>query len=73
MSTLTLDLDEALMARLAERAQRAGVAPEALAQAALAGYLADEDPLAFVGAGEAPGLAGRRVDELLSEGYAGAQ
>lgn len=73
MSTLRLDLDDALVARLSERATRAGVAPEALAQAALASYLAEEDPLAFVGIGEAAELTGRGVDELLSEGYAGAQ
>ncbi len=71
MGTLTLNLDEALLARLAERATRAGLAPEALARAALAGFLAGDDPFAFVGIGEAADLAGRRVDELLSQGFEG--
>lgn len=71
-SSLTLELDETLAARLTERARRAGVAPEALARTALADYLAGEDPLAFVGAGAAAGLTGRRAEELLGEGFAGS-
>lgn len=81
MTEITLGLDDVLAARLAERAKRAGVTPEALASQLLAEDLGREtteagapvtgvaEPFGFFDTGSSRVLRGRAVDELLTEGF----
>jgi hypothetical protein len=78
VTRITIGLDDALAARLAEWATRAGLTPEQLAAQLLADDLAEpsneEGPSApkafsFFAAGSSASLRGRAVDELLAEGF----
>jgi hypothetical protein len=68
MTAMHLDLDEATLSRLRERAERAGVSPEDLAKDAVLRLLA-QDPYEFIAAGSSTRLRGRNVDEHLAEGF----
>jgi hypothetical protein len=68
MTAMNLDLDEATLSRLRQRAERAGVSPEELAKDAVLRLLA-QDPYEFIGAGSSTRLRGRNVDEYLAEGF----
>ncbi|MGH8933868.1 MAG: hypothetical protein ACRDZO_25345 [Egibacteraceae bacterium] len=72
MTTVTLRLDDELAARLAERAQAAGVSPDELAGRVLGEFLQHEPAvrkLEFIGMGSSQELQSDRVDELLAQGY----
>lgn len=68
MTAVHVDLDEATLARLRERAERDGVSPESLAKDAVMRLLA-QDPYEFVGAGASTRLRGRDADARLAEGF----
>jgi hypothetical protein len=68
MTAVHVALDEATLARLRERAERAGVSPESLAKDAVMRLLA-QDPYEFVGAGTSTQLRGRDADERLADGF----
>lgn len=65
---MQLDLDDATLSRLRERAERAGVSPEKLAKDAVLRLLA-QDPYEFIAAGSSARLRGRNADEHLAEGF----
>ena len=79
MTSITVGLDEALVARLTERAEREGVTVEELASRALAEYLTEEaqagqnggdgDPFAWMGKYGNAEAQSARIDDLLSEGF----
>ena len=72
----SISVDERLAARLAERAKRAGVSVDELAEQAIEEYLDEPvatnggaDAFAFVGAGSNPNVSARDIDRLLAEGF----
>lgn len=65
---MQLDLDDATLSRLRERAERAGINPEELARDAVLRLLA-QDTNELVGAGSSARLRGRNSDERLAEGF----
>jgi predicted transcriptional regulator len=72
----SISVDEKLAARLAERAKRAGVSVDELAEQAIEEYLeeppstnGDLDAFAFVGAGSNPEVNAREADKLLGDGF----
>jgi hypothetical protein len=80
MASIHVDIDEALAARLAERAKRAGVTPEELAGVALEEYLAERPdreesegeeaaPFAWFGKYGSDEAQSDRIDELLAKGF----
>lgn len=78
VASINVELDEALAARLAERAKRAGVTPEELAGAALEEYLAESadqsepeeaDPFAWFGKFSSDEAQSDRIDALLAKGF----
>ncbi|MGH8983919.1 MAG: hypothetical protein ACRDY6_08615 [Acidimicrobiia bacterium] len=80
MASINVDLDEALAARLAERAKRAGVTPEELASSAVEEYLTEPqggdevqpeeaDPFAWFGRFGSDEAQSDRIDALLAKGF----
>ncbi|MGH8908179.1 MAG: hypothetical protein ACRD0K_17135 [Egibacteraceae bacterium] len=72
MTTVILHLDDELAARLAERAQAAGVSPDELAGRVLGEFLQHAPAvrkLEFIAMGSSEELQPDRVDELLAQGY----
>ncbi len=72
----SISVDESLAARLAERAKRAGVTVDELAEEAIQDYLGesapatgDVDAFAFFGSGSNPEVRARDADELLGEEF----
>lgn len=71
MTTVTIQLDNGLAARLAERARAAGLSPDELVERALSQFLEHSAGrhLEFFGIGSSEVLRADRVDELLAEGF----
>lgn len=72
----SISVDEKLAARLAERAKRAGVSVDELAEQALQEYLdepvstnGEADAFAFVGVGSNAEVQARDTDKLLDDGF----
>jgi len=71
----SISLDGKLAARLAERAKRAGVSVDELAEKAIEDYLGEQsgpsasDPFAFFGVGSNPAVQAEDADRLLAEGF----
>jgi hypothetical protein len=63
---LHVQLDDAVGARLRDRAARLGIEPEVLVSRAVEKLLAS-DPLEFVGLGASDQLRGESTDEQLAE------
>jgi predicted transcriptional regulator len=72
----SISVDEKLAARLAERAKRAGVSVDELAEQAIEEYLEEpispdggEGAFAFAGAGSNPNVSARDIDKVVAEGF----
>jgi len=70
----SISVDRKLAARLAERAKRAGVSVDELAEQAIEEYLSEpsqtaSDPFAFFGVGSNPAVQAEDADRLLAEGF----
>ncbi len=72
----SISVDDSLAARLAERARRAGMTVEALAEEAIQDYLeesapaaGDVDAYAFFGRGSNPDVQARDADELFGDEF----